>query len=183
AEVHGFTNYGPVRFYLELMFTHGWFFDEDPQLPWASVTLGAASLEDQMAKAERLFERMMDYREEVYGPGNTYILESLDKLREFGFEAFFVASDTFEASVENALKQIYPRKCAYMGGERLGELVQTAAAAAGRYSLSSRTGVVALSELMFFFGARVAEDPLYAWVGEMLGGDEAGDPKARTEGL
>ena len=180
---HGFTNYGPVRFYLELMLVHGWFFDEDPQLPWASATLDAASLDDQMAKAERLFERMTDHREEVYGAGNTYLLEALEKLRNFGFEAFFVASDTFEASVENALKQIYPQKCAYVGGERLSDLIQNAVAAAGRLSLSSRTGVVALSELMIFFGARVVEDPLYSWVGELLRSDETGDAKALTNQL
>lgn len=183
AARQGFTNYGPVRFYFELICAYGWFFDEDPQLPWASATLDAASLGDQMAKAELLFERMKDYREDVYGPGNAYVLESLDKLRAFGFEAFFAASDTFEASVVNALKQIYPQKCAYMGDERLTELVQSATAAASRYALSSRTGVVVLSELMIFFGSRVVEDPLYSWVDEMLVGDETGDPKARTDKL
>ena len=55
---HGFTNRGPLRFYLELMCVHGWFFDEDPQNPWASVTLNTASLDDQMARSERLAERI-----------------------------------------------------------------------------------------------------------------------------
>ena len=36
AGQYGFTNRGPVRFYIELMFMFGSYFDTDPQYPWAN---------------------------------------------------------------------------------------------------------------------------------------------------
>ena len=42
AEKYGFTNRGPVRFYIELMFMFGSDFDTDPQYPWAAELLGGS---------------------------------------------------------------------------------------------------------------------------------------------
>src|SRR6266540_2596886 len=57
ARKFGLTNRGPVRFYIELMFMFGCDFDNDPQLDWANEVLNDTTLLDQMAKAERLYDR------------------------------------------------------------------------------------------------------------------------------
>jgi len=43
AEKHGFTNRGPVRFFVELMFMLGSDFDTDPQYPWVAEILGGSN--------------------------------------------------------------------------------------------------------------------------------------------
>src|SRR5215510_13947025 len=58
AKKHGFTNRGPVRFYIELMFMFGSYFDSDPQHPWASHVLNDPESVDQSVRADRLYAAM-----------------------------------------------------------------------------------------------------------------------------
>src|SRR5436190_23145589 len=52
AEEYGWTQQGPVEFYLELMVMLGADFDTDPQYPWIPEILKAS--QDQMLRADRL---------------------------------------------------------------------------------------------------------------------------------
>src|SRR5271156_5932319 len=47
AGKYGLTNRGPVRFYIELMFMFGSYFDSDPQYPWARAALTSPANLDQ----------------------------------------------------------------------------------------------------------------------------------------
>jgi hypothetical protein len=63
AAAYGITFRGPVRLYLELMLLFGSHFDTDPQYPWAAEILQDQPSTPQMQRAERLYERTLDYRE------------------------------------------------------------------------------------------------------------------------
>src|SRR5579863_8700811 len=51
AAQRGFTNEGPVRFFIELMFMFGSYFDTDLQHPWATAILEDSAFPDQIARA------------------------------------------------------------------------------------------------------------------------------------
>ena len=53
ADTYGFTNRGPIRLYIELMFLYGSDFDTDPQYPAIGKVLKAPG--DQMKRAEETF--------------------------------------------------------------------------------------------------------------------------------
>src|SRR5215468_2782238 len=80
ASQYGFTNRGSVRFYIELMFMLGSYFDVDPQYHWAQTVLMQPSDIDQMVRADTLYDVFNDYWEAVAGPDNTYLLRALHKL-------------------------------------------------------------------------------------------------------
>jgi hypothetical protein len=80
AEKYGFTNRGPVRFYIELMFMFGSDFDTDPQYAWAAEALCGSDPTDQMTRADRLHQETMRYIEMVAGPDLEYERQALNKI-------------------------------------------------------------------------------------------------------
>ena len=67
AQKYGFTKRGPVRFFVELLFTFGSEFDTDPLLPWAEGVLNNESIKDQVERAGILREAMLEYLAEMSG--------------------------------------------------------------------------------------------------------------------
>src|SRR5919198_5265474 len=63
ARGFGFTNRGPIRLYVELIFLRGSDFDTDPQYPELGRILREEG--DQMLRAERLFDAVSDYMDKV----------------------------------------------------------------------------------------------------------------------
>ena len=61
AEGYGFTNRGPLRLFIEMMFLCGSGFDTDPQYPAVGAVLRAAG--DQMQRAQMIFLEAKELRE------------------------------------------------------------------------------------------------------------------------
>src|SRR6185295_17172578 len=80
ADTYGITFRGPIRLYLELMLLFGSHFDTDPQYPWAGEILRDQDSTPQMERAERLYEKTMDYREKVAGEQDEYTLNALRRI-------------------------------------------------------------------------------------------------------
>ncbi len=57
AITYGFTNHGPARFYIEMMFMFGSAFDTDPQMPWTLESLKGEEYMDQMDRSKLLYNR------------------------------------------------------------------------------------------------------------------------------
>src|SRR5215469_1145632 len=72
AASHGLTYRGPVRLYLELMLLFGSYFDDDPQYPWAGEILSSHDAASQMERADRLYQRTIEYRKITAGPEDIY---------------------------------------------------------------------------------------------------------------
>jgi hypothetical protein len=183
ARRYGFTNRGPVRFYLESMFLFGSDFDTDPQLPWAGEILKDPTIWDQTVRADRLYDRVMDYLNQVAGPDCEYAKEALRKASRQRFEGVPVSDENFENKVIARLNEVYPQKCAYIGEAALRTLVRRGNFLAERYSVSIDAGVVLFIGLMFALGHGFARDPLFPWIERTLNDTRIDNPNKRVERL
>ena len=180
AEKYGFTNRGPVRFYIELMFMFGSDFDTDPLYGWAVEVLSGADPADQMTRADQLHQRAMHYIEMVAGQDLEYEKEALNRI------AFFPVALTFSGDDANSIvvlfSKTYPQKCEYLGDSVLEDLVQRGISSAAAYSESSRAAMV-FAGLMFIFGHGCLSDPQFPWIANTLAKDVPGDEESKIEKL
>lgn len=188
AAEHGLTFRGPVRLYLELIVMFGSHFDADPQYPWAGEILNETG--PQMPRAERLFEKAMDFRRVVAGPDDEHLFRALGRVSELGRQPAELATERQEhvAAVAGLVRDLYPQKAQYLGEDRLLTFVELGYDKA--VSLGSRSGLtLALpTVLMLAFGAGCFDDPLYPWIGNTLRtgrppADVVVDPEERMKAL
>jgi len=166
AEKYGFTNRGPVRFYIEMMFLFGSFFDTDPQYPWIAEVLN--DLEHQMIRADRLYDRLKDYWARVAGFENSFTLTALNKLSQARVEDYVAdPSEPLCGCFLAALRDIYPQKCEYMGEVPLRALLGRTFELADRHGFKSSEEFFLLTVLTFFFGHQCAHDPLQIQIRKM----------------
>jgi hypothetical protein len=135
AGKYGITFRGPIRFYLELMLLFGSHFDTDPQYPWAAEILRDSA--PQMSRAERLYERTLDYRKNVGGPKDAHALQALRNIRVLVDQPLTVSSDNFSSAILEAMTRVYPQKKAYVGENGLRVLIDAGIVAAQKYGFSS----------------------------------------------
>jgi len=69
AREYGFRMEGPVRLYLELMFTFGEHFDRDPRLPWATEILHCRGDMSELDRADFLYREAENHltKDLLYG--------------------------------------------------------------------------------------------------------------------
>src|SRR6266446_3642611 len=77
AGQYGLTLRGPIRLYLEMMLLFGSHFDTDPQYAWAADILKHQHSVTEMARAERLYQKTLDYQEKVSGPDDANTRKAL----------------------------------------------------------------------------------------------------------
>jgi len=183
AGKYGFTYRGSVRLYLELMLLFGSYFDSDPQYPWASEILINRQSGSQMQRAERLYEKAMDYRQKVAGPEDAYTLEALKKIAIFAKQPFIIQSDNFIPAMRREIEYIYPQKAAYVGPACLEALITKGMGGARRQQFVTVRGMTLVVVLMLAFGHGCGADPLYPWIARTLQNEAIIDPAARAERL
>jgi hypothetical protein len=183
AKTYGFTNRGPVRLYLEMMFMFGSDFDSDPLLPWGPKILNDSESADQMLRADRLYGNLLDYLQNVAGPDNAYIKEALRRASLQRFEELPLPAGDFEREMIARLKANYPQKCEYVGESALRELIPLGISLARKHSVSTETGKVFLIGLMFAKGHGFATDPQLPWIRGTLTNPAITDPNKRIERL
>ncbi len=150
AEGHGFTNRGPVRFFIELMFLLGPEFDSDPRYPWASDILTDKT--DQMDRSDRLYEAFMNYLQEQQGP-------------EAGED---VTEQKFEDNMVEHLKHVFPIRTTLMDEDAVREVIRIGIERADGYELDTTGSVCLLIEMLFLLGCGFDTDPQYPWVQQVL---------------
>lgn len=180
ADGYGFSNRGPVRLFIELMFLCGSAFDTDPQYRPLGDILRSSS--DQMRRAQQIHEGHLDYLERVSGPGAVNVKKALSDL------LIFVRTPiTFTTSVQTnmleLMNRIFPQKVAFVGEAGLQELIQEGVAEAQRYHFESIREQALLVVLKFAFGHGCTDDPLYPWIVRTLRDDRITDPAARAARL
>ena len=164
AKGHGFTNRGPIRFYIELMFMFGSYFDTDPQYPWAKAALQDPNSLDQMLRADRLYNRMNDYLAQVSGPEHQYLVEATQRLSEVRVEDFVSSGQGLEASILRAARAVYPQKYDYLGEQVVRTLIRHGFELAQRYGFESDKGKILMVILTFSVGHGFPKDPLNRWI-------------------
>lgn len=178
---YGFTNRGPLRLFIEMMFLFGSAFDTDPQYPWAAKILHAS--DDQMERAERLCDRIIDYQEKVSGPDGVNTRKALEKLSALAQEPATLSPNDFAAGIRREMHRAFPQKATYIGDEGLTALIHEGAAEARKYRLPTLRGEGMVVVLMFAFGHGCTDDPLYPWISRTLKDEEIIEPAARERRL
>jgi hypothetical protein len=181
ADGYGFTNRGPIRMLVELMFLFGSAFDSDPQYPWAREILGDPA--PQMQRADRLYARVMDYQAQVSGADLANTLAALWSLSFFAQQPLTLTAQSFVPDMLREMTGIFPHKAAYLGEEALTALIREGCAVARAASFPTLRGYALVVALMFAFGHGCTDDPLYPWIARTLGDARIADPTARAERL
>ncbi len=180
AEKYGFTNRGPVRFYIELMFMFGSDFDTDPQYAWAAEVLCGSDPAGQMTRADQLHQRAMRYIEMVAGQEMEYERQALNRIAPSPVALTFSGDDT--KGIAAFFSKIYPQKCEYLGDSVVEDLVQRGISSAAAYSKSSKAAMI-FAGLMFIFGHGCLSDPQFPWIANTLEKDVPGDADGKIEQL
>jgi hypothetical protein len=181
AATFGFTQRGPVRFYIELMLMLGRGFDSDPQFPWAGKTL-RSDLSNELEKSDLLFDRFQEYQSAVAGPGNAHAADALARLAGLR-PCDLQAAGESPGSALDAMKSIHSRKFEYVGEPALRNVAETAVQAARSFGITSQPGIGLLSILMFAAGHECFRDPLFPWISGSLHDDCVQEPEARVDVL
>jgi hypothetical protein len=178
---YGFTNRGPIRLFIELMFLCGSAFDTDPQYPAIQKVLNTSG--DQMERAEQIYEGLMDYQEKVFGPDAVNVRKALRELSRLAQQPEAFSFDPFETGMLQEMGRAFPQKAAYVGEAGLRALIHEGRAEARKYRfpLVRAEGLVVV--LMFAFGHGCTDDPLYPWISRTLMDEKIIDPAARAKRL
>lgn len=164
ASRYGFTNRGPVQFYIELIFLFGAEFDTDPMLPWTRELSKTVSDADQISKANRLYSLVTHYLEQVAGPDNKYAKRALRAAYNQRFEDLSIPESVFVPTIAQRLRDGYPERCAYAGTQALLALIYRGTEAAKSYAPGSQQAPSLFVELMFSLGHGFDKDPHLPWV-------------------
>jgi hypothetical protein len=181
AGSYGFTNRGPIRLFIELMFLCGSAFDTDPQYSKIAKILRASS--DQMQRAEQMHQGFSTYLDDVAGPENENVRTALKQLSKFAGEPLRPSPAGFEAGLLQEMSRIFPQKAAYVGESDLKKLIQDGIAEARKYGFTEARQITMIVALMFAFGHGCTHDPLYPWITRTLQDEKITGPAARAERL
>ena len=181
AEKHGFTNRGPARFYVELMFMFGSDFDTDPQYPWAAEVLSGEGPGDQRDRADQLYQKTMGYIEKVVGNDLEHEKEALNRI--VGPSPVALAfSGAATSTISSLLREIHPRKYELIGDAPLEYLVQRGVSTSAAYPGSSKAALI-FTWLMFIFGHGCLSDPQFPWIAGILETGSAGEEDEKIQRL
>lgn len=180
---YGFSRRGPTRFFIELMFMFGGYFDTDVQHPWASEVLGDPHVSDEMFRADGLHRKMLDYVEQVSGPQNAHARSALSATRKFASDASPEKWTDLRPELMTGLREAYPQKCQWLGEKRLGQLVDGGIRASASCGVTSLRGMALFAVLSFALGHKFYNDPLYPWIMQTLKDSNAADGNVRAKRL
>jgi hypothetical protein len=184
AEGYGFTNRGPVRLYLELMFALGSDFDTDPQLQWGTSLIRTSSIDDQMVRAEHLYDAATAYFKQVAGSNNENALGALRRISHTDRQEFHrLSAESLQDKILMGLRIIYPQKYRYVGELALRKLIGSGIEMAVKHQASSDLHHAFFVGMMYGFGHGVFGDPLYPWVGTTLSNSTVAIPAYRIDRL
>ncbi len=180
SKKYGFDTRGPVRFFIELMFMFGGYFDTDVQYPWASEALNSPDYPQQMFRADHLHGKMLEYLNAVSGPGDVYAKRAMRETVRLVSEAPAHAA-LGRSELLSRLPQVYPEKCAWLGAGRLGDVIDGGMDVARANGITAARGLGLFALLAFAMGHRFAGDPLYPWIANTLQNPLITDANARAE--
>lgn len=150
AEGYGFSNRGPVRFFIELTFLLGPEFDADPHYPWVGDILMDNT--DQMDRADRLHEALM-----IHLQGNKKP-EAIEDVKD----------QAFEDNMVKHLNQRFPIRTTAMGKDAVREVIRSGIERADEYGLDKPDHVCLFIEMSILLGISFDTDPQYPGIQEIL---------------
>jgi hypothetical protein len=180
AKEYGFTNRGPLRLFIELMFLCGSAFDTDPQYPAIGNVLRSAG--DQMQRAQQIHDGSLEYMDQVSGPGAANVHDALRHLLGMA-RTPLEFSDDFAADMLGHMRRTFPQKADYVGETGLRRLIDEAVLESTQYGFLAARHMALIVVLKFSFGHGCTNDPLYPWIARTLQNDRIISPAARARRL
>jgi len=168
AARYGFTNRGPIRFFLECMVAYGDAFDTDFLLPDVEERLTAPHAHGQLWRAAEVFAAVDAYQVATRGRNNELAIAALRRIGPFLDGLDVLVDDRLEHQLLELAASIHREKAAYAGETRMRRLVALAREEASRFGLATAPGTGLLAGLMFALGTGIARDRLYPWVHHTL---------------
>ncbi len=181
ARDHGFTNRGPIRLFVELVFLFGSSFDTDPQYSKISASLNDDL--DQMDSAEQMHRAYLDYFDRVAGSDNSNIYNALERLSIIANMPSSFSSKLDRDGLTQQICDIFPQKASYIGNDALNTIIKEAREAARYHDFYTARAEALICVLMFTFGHGCMYDPLYPWIQQTLVDDRIVDATARATRL
>lgn len=183
AAQYGFTNRGPVRFYIELMFLFGSYFDTDPQYPWASKVLADPRDLPQDFRANKLHSAMENYLDQVVEPERKHLREAIEPLLNASYEGVMPRGINVESELLRMMNKACPARCEYLGENRLKDMIRRGFGLAQEQEFESDKGKVLMVILTFVVGHRFPEDRLNPWIVRRLKNPRWPDPNKQVDEL
>lgn len=180
---YDFSMQGPMRFFIELMFMFGGYFDTDVQHFWAAEVLDDPQLSGELFRADALHQKMEDYLSVVSGPQNAFAKSAMRETRRLAAEPPPSSTNDLRDELMARMEKVYPEKCAWLGESQLGAVIDGGIGVAMIQGVTSTTGLSLFAVLAFALGHRFAEDPLFPWIAATLNHATITDPNTRAERL
>jgi hypothetical protein len=168
ARAFGLSNPGLLGTYIELMFLLGSHFDSDPWVPWAGQILRDPAIDAPLTRAQRLYEHMNWFRDNVTGSDREFEHQALSERHNLFRDDVPPGDPRFSSAWMTAIYQVHPRRAAILGDARLGTLLSVATEAALQNGVGTPRGVCLWAFLMLTRGHKFAVDPLMPWTKEAL---------------
>ena len=129
-----------------------------------------------------MYLALVEYLDKVCGAGNRNVEVALENLLAFARQPVSFPHG-FGAGMLGEIAQLFPEKAGYVGEAGLKALILEAVAEVRRYHFTTQRHGALLVALMFAFGHRCTQDPLYPWIARTLHDERIVDPAARAERL
>lgn len=163
TDAHQLTLQGTIRFYLELMASFGWRFDEDPQYQFLVRQLPLVELEEE-TRIELMYDVYSSFFDKTIGERNQILVAALKQLVNLDLASIAESREEVSAQATQLLIKLYPEKAQAIGSEALQQTVNTALQAARKLGATDRLSQCTWVVLSYFIGTGFYDDPLYAWI-------------------
>lgn len=164
AEQIGFTQRGPVKFYLDMLIVYGVGFETDPQYPWVRDILEKTAHLPQMDRALALHQKSDEYLDLVSGPQNRFMFEVAERLEQIELENANIYKTGFSSYMHTLLKEFYPQKYEHTGEAAISMLIEQGEQKAQEvYGFDQARPAGLIVVLMYLLGHQVDKDPFYVW--------------------
>lgn len=172
---YGFTLRGPVRFYVEMMFMLGSYFDTDPQYQGIIQALFDKNEADEMSRADRLHKTLLVYIETVSGNEHDYERLAINRSLQAQFDNVVEFAGRPSSDLVNVFYKIHPEKVQALGEPAIAALVNKANAIAAQRGSSWVAAGPLFAGLMFTLGHGCFVDPQFPWVAKTLNNTKSTD--------
>jgi len=164
----GFSRRGPARFYVELTFLFGSYFDTDPQYALFSDILSDHRSTNQMHRADLLHSRVCDYLTKTSGADRMHVFSALERSYRFSPEISLAIEPDTRSNAYDSLWYIFPEKCDYLGATPIQRLIDEASNSCAQRFSSYPPHILTFVLFSFAMGHRFFDDPLHPWVSTTL---------------
>ncbi len=168
ARRFGFNEGPQVLLFLELTMLFGCGFDDDPQYCWLRPFLTGMDGVPARERARLLYWHSNQFLDRAFGAAGEHGITAGKRASMLRKEYFDAVGQDFSNLGPRLLTHVHAERMAYLDATSTRDLMTNAAAEARRFALTDSAGAPLLLLLMFAFGHRVTEDPLYPWARAIL---------------